>query len=357
MRRPPPDRRPPQARWPRRRVLQLAAGAAGALPVIVFFATRGGPSDDPLLVTTPGTEGSPVPTGTPTVTQSPTPTVRPPTTPASPRPSPVATALTVQFEPPEVGTGEAMRVIAQAEGAASGTVQFNGATYLMAPLGDGQFWTVVAAPLGQGPGTRPLVITVRNTAGAVVGTNTTQTAVVTVDRPVQYLQATAEQVSVLTADAQAREDMLRAQHFSAFDRAPQWRGFFERPTPGKISTYFGQGRSINGGPVGGVHSGVDFADDHGTSVRLPAAGRIDWVSEMPIRGNSVIVDHGGGVKSGYHHLSTVSVVVGDAVLPAGTPLGAVGMTGFATGPHLHWEVTVTGTNVDPMTWLTTRFAP
>jgi murein DD-endopeptidase MepM/ murein hydrolase activator NlpD len=76
---------------------------------------------------------------------------------------------------------------------------------------------------------------------------------------------------------------------------------------------------------------------------------------MPIRGNSVIVDHGGGVKTGYHHLLDTSVVVGQQV-EAGALLGHVGSTGFSTGPHLHWELTIFGVNVDPETW-TTRVFP
>ena len=75
---------------------------------------------------------------------------------------------------------------------------------------------------------------------------------------------------------------------------------------------------------------------------------------MPIRGNSVIVDHGAGLMTGYHHLSRIDVAVDDLV-QAGTQLGALGATGLTTGPHVHWEVIVHGVNVDPLPWLFNSF--
>jgi murein DD-endopeptidase MepM/ murein hydrolase activator NlpD len=276
--------------------------------------------------------------------------------PRTPTLAPTPESLVVALDPPQVGNGESMRVLARAGGATKGTVQFRGIEHSMVPLGDGTLWTVVAAPVLQTLGRTSLAVTVRNAADAVIGTAAVPTAIVAVDRPVQYLQATAEQVSVLTPDAAAREEAIRAQYFASFDRTPRWDGLFIRPTPGVISTQFGEGRSINNGPVTAQHSGVDFADDHGTPVELAAAGRVVFAGAMPIRGNSVVVDHGGGVQSGYHHLSRIYVQEGHE-LPTGTVVGAVGMTGFATGPHLHWEVAVWGVNVDAMTWLTTKFAP
>jgi murein DD-endopeptidase MepM/ murein hydrolase activator NlpD len=225
-------------------------------------------------------------------------------------------------------------------------------------LPDGALWGLVAASLDQAPGPQTLTITARSVTGTVIGAASIPTAIVPVVRPVDYLQTTEAEAAVLTFDAQAREDMLRAQQFASFDPAPRWTGVFILPTEhGEVTTHFGQGRSINGGPVGGFHSGTDFAEDEGVPVHAAAAGRVTWAGAMPIRGNAVILDHGGGVKSGYHHLSAIAVTPGDAVIPAGTVIGAVGSTGFATGPHLHWEVTVWGVDVDGVTWLTEPFGP
>ena len=74
-----------------------------------------------------------------------------------------------------------------------------------------------------------------------------------------------------------------------------------------------------------------------------------FADEMPIRGLSVVLDHGGGVFTAYHHLSEAAVVEGQLV-SIGDLVGFVGASGLATGPHLHWELIVSGVEVDPMLW-------
>jgi murein DD-endopeptidase MepM/ murein hydrolase activator NlpD len=252
--------------------------------------------------------------------------------------------------------GEAMQARARVPGAASALLRFRGIEVPMLLLPDGSFWAVVGAPLDQVPGPVTLSIAGRSPAGTVLGTSTQQVSVVPVTRPVDYLEASEATTAVLTADAQVRNDTIRAQQFATFDPTPVWKGLFIRPVAGEITTQFGQGRSINGGPVGGFHGGTDLAEPEGTPVKAAAPGRVCWTGAMPIHGNSLLIDHGGGVKSGYHHLSRIVGQAGDTV-EAGKTIGLVGSTGFSTGPHLHWEVTVWGVNVDAMTWLTVPFGP
>ena len=71
---------------------------------------------------------------------------------------------------------------------------------------------------------------------------------------------------------------------------------------------------------------------------------------LAVRGNAVILDHGAGLHTGYWHLSKIDVNVGQQV-KAGDKLGEVGTTGLSTGAHLHWEMRVGVTPVDPLTWL------
>jgi murein DD-endopeptidase MepM/ murein hydrolase activator NlpD len=101
------------------------------------------------------------------------------------------------------------------------------------------------------------------------------------------------------------------------------------------------------GPRGnGWHAGLDFPAPTGTPVAAAGSGRVVFAGWDDGFGLTVVVAHGLGVHSRYAHLSRASVSVGEAVA-TGAPIGRVGATGRATGPHLHFEVTVRGANVDP----------
>jgi peptidoglycan hydrolase-like protein with peptidoglycan-binding domain len=106
------------------------------------------------------------------------------------------------------------------------------------------------------------------------------------------------------------------------------------------------------GPRGArFHAGVDLAAPTGTAVRSAAGGRVAYAGyRYGGWGNFVAVNHGGGIRTFYAHLSRVSVRVGQLV-GEGSQLGLVGATGDATGPHLHFEVRVRSAAVDPLTAL------
>ncbi len=144
--------------------------------------------------------------------------------------------------------------------------------------------------------------------------------------------------------------------WSAQPTPPVWRRLFLRPVVDEFVTSapYGQRRSYNGGPVSGFHAGQDFAAPEGAPVIAPAAGTVVLAEELVVRGNAVLIDHGGGVFTGYWHLVDIAVSAGQQVQP-GDLLGHVGTTGLSTGNHLHWELRVNGFAVDPMQWLTTRF--
>ncbi len=116
-----------------------------------------------------------------------------------------------------------------------------------------------------------------------------------------------------------------------------------------MTTEFGTARGYNGGPVSTHHSGTDFGVDEGTPVSAAAAGRVAFAGQLTTRGTSVIIDHGAGVFTAYHHLSVIEVTEGQDVAQ-GQEVALSGMTGLATGPHLHWELIVGGVNVDPVEW-------
>ncbi len=121
---------------------------------------------------------------------------------------------------------------------------------------------------------------------------------------------------------------------------------FIPPVKGPITGVFGSQRILNGQPRR-PHSGVDFAAPMNTPVFSPAAGVVRLVAgNMYLMGNTLMIDHGLGVQSIFIHLNRITVQEG-AYVKQGAVIGRVGKTGRATGPHLHWGVSVGTIPVDP----------
>jgi len=99
-----------------------------------------------------------------------------------------------------------------------------------------------------------------------------------------------------------------------------------------------------------VHFGLDLWSEIGTPVKAAGRGRIVLATERFLTGNTVIIEHLPGVFSLYYHMDSLEVQEGEMV-PQGTVIGSVGDTGFATGAHLHWELRVGATPVDPSPFL------
>ena len=122
---------------------------------------------------------------------------------------------------------------------------------------------------------------------------------------------------------------------------------FIRPVEGRISGRFGRARSYNGQP-GSPHSGMDIAAPTGTPVKAPAAGIVTFAApDLYLTGGTLLLDHGHGVSSNFLHLSRIDVKVGDRV-EQGQAVAAVGATGRATGPHLHWGMNWFDVRIDPL---------
>lgn len=133
-----------------------------------------------------------------------------------------------------------------------------------------------------------------------------------------------------------------------------WNGPFLKPNEGPITGVYGIRRYYNGVFAQDYyHRGVDYAGAYGSPVIAPAAGRVVLVGReqngFVVNGNIIGIDHGQGVTSAYLHLSRILVKEGDFVKP-GQVIGAVGATGAATGPHLHWGLYVHGQSIDPVPW-------
>ncbi|GHV77198.1 peptidase M23 [Spirochaetia bacterium] len=105
-------------------------------------------------------------------------------------------------------------------------------------------------------------------------------------------------------------------------------------------------RYVSGKTDTAIHAGVDYGVGKGTEVRASAAGKVVLARFRIVTGNSVIIEHLPGVYSLYYHLDSIALSEGDRVNP-GDLVGKSGSTGLATGPHLHWEIRVSGENADP----------
>lgn len=124
--------------------------------------------------------------------------------------------------------------------------------------------------------------------------------------------------------------------------APSASGFIW-PVNGPITSPFGW-------RWGRMHEGIDIGAGYGTPIHAAAAGTVIWAGWMGGYGNLVVLDHGGGLSTAYGHQQRIYVHVGQRVAQ-GEVIGEVGSTGHAFGPHLHFEVRVNGTPVDPLRYL------
>ncbi|CCH48722.1 M23 family metallopeptidase [Pseudodesulfovibrio piezophilus] len=124
-----------------------------------------------------------------------------------------------------------------------------------------------------------------------------------------------------------------------------WQLPLERPVQGKVTSLYGVQRILNGKPKN-PHRGLDFRSPIGNPVKSVADGVVILVGDHYYAGNSIYIDHGNGVVSMYFHLSKPMVKEGDQV-KRGQAIALSGMSGRATGPHLHLSVSVLGQLVDP----------
>jgi murein DD-endopeptidase MepM/ murein hydrolase activator NlpD len=118
-----------------------------------------------------------------------------------------------------------------------------------------------------------------------------------------------------------------------------------KPVEGIESTPFGAQRYVNGEPRS-PHSGIDIAAPAGTAIKAPLAGRVLLVANMYLNGNTVVIGHGNGLVSVYSHMRSAAVRQGEWI-ETHQLIGKVGVTGRATGPHLHWGIRFNNARVNP----------
>ena len=162
---------------------------------------------------------------------SPKPSSTPSATSPKPSASATAPAPAIAVRPERVGTGETLVVEARTEAASTARLEFRGGSYTLLPH-DGGFWGVFAVPLTAALGPEPLTVTLLDAAGTPLASLDAAYEVVDLGRAIDYITLTAEQASVLTAEASTREAELRSEQFAEFDREVRWAGSFAPPVSG-----------------------------------------------------------------------------------------------------------------------------
>ena len=163
----------------------------------------------------------------------------------------------------------------------------------------------------------------------------------------QRLKVAPGTVDLSPADqARYERERVHLQAVIATVSAPLPAGLrMQVPVDGRRSSSFGLRRVFNG-QARNPHSGMDIAAATGTPVRAPAAGTVIDCGDYFFNGQTVWLDHGGGLLTMVCHLSRIDVAAGERV-HAGQRIAAVGASGRATGPHLHWSVSLNRAMVDP----------
>jgi murein DD-endopeptidase MepM/ murein hydrolase activator NlpD len=157
--------------------------------------------------------------------------------------------------------------------------------------------------------------------------------------PEKFVTPSPEELARIRRDAEAVGEAR------AIDSGESWFAeSFDWPADGPITGIYGSQRILNGEPRA-PHYGVDIAAGEGSPIRAPKPGIVTLAEFLFLSGNTMIIDHGHGVSTTYLHMSRMDVKPGQR-LDRGEPIGLIGHTGRATGPHLCWRLNWFQTRLD-----------
>jgi len=164
---------------------------------------------------------------------------------------------------------------------------------------------------------------------------------------VQYLTV-SEELNSSNNDYKAIQEFAQYVKPARTESSPEklWEGQFIMPIEGKLTTDFAEIRYVNNELSSSRHSGIDLAAPTGTEVKAPNNGKVTLaMNGLLSTGNTLVIDHGMGLFTSYYHLDPIAVKVGD-IVEKGSVVGTVGTTGFSTGPHLHYAVSLYNTYIN-----------
>lgn len=254
-----------------------------------------------------------------------------------------AQALDVQIRPSNPQLGDTISVTVQSNTAVAPTVTMNQKTFATFPIGGNRYRALLPTTPLDRPGR--LTIQVRGDGeerNLAVG--------------LQNRSFPTQRITIGGGGSSGTDyEFNRIAEFKRIVSPEKyWNGPMLRPNNGPVTSVYGVRRYYNGVFAEDYyHKGVDYAGGQGSAIIAPAAGRVTLVGRMAdgfqLHGNTIGIDHGQGVSSIFIHLSRIDVTEGQFV-QAGQTIGALGSTGFATGPNLHWGLNVQGESVNPVPW-------
>lgn len=173
--------------------------------------------------------------------------------------------------------------------------------------------------------------------------------VVATDFPRQDMTIDTSDPVISEANSAAAYQQYRDKIYPFFeteDPTRYWEGEFVMPAQAELSTEYGLRRYTNGSTTPSRHVGVDIAADENDVVVAPGNGKVVLAEYLLNTGNTLVIEHGGGLKTYFFHMNELSVSVGD-IITKGDTVGLVGSTGYSTGAHLHYEVRIGNQSINP----------
>jgi len=251
-----------------------------------------------------------------------------------------ADALELEITPREVVPGDVLMLIAKDSGSAPARADFLGNTIDFHRLSQHHVIAMVPVDVDTAPGEYAVAVS--------IGTEKRAEHIIVRPHSFKTIELTLPEGKVsLSPENQKRATIEAVRLNKLWGRNTEkiWAGSFTAPTDTETSTEFGVKRIMNKKKTS-VHRGMDFRGKIGTPVKALNSGTAILNDDLFYGGNTLVIDHGMGLYSIYMHLSKINVSNGEKITK-GQPIGLIGMSGRATGPHLHLSVKLLGVSVNP----------
>lgn len=218
--------------------------------------------------------------------------------------------------------------------------------YQMVPNKTG-LGAILPIPLDAKPGKQTLSVRLESPNGDSLPAFSRTVKIEKASRGVQHLWLSQKQLNKYSDPQADKDDEDIYNAISEYSTGISWKGNFIMPCRGGITTGFGLKRYYNNDPEPAFHKGLDIAAGYGVAVLAPQNGIVRFAKHnLVLHGTCCVIDHGNGIATLYLHMSSLKVKTGEEV-KKGQIVGAVGSSGAASGPHLHWGAYAHGAAVDP----------